>query len=139
MNRTIKDATVKRCFYETHDQLRTHLQDFVDAYNFARRLKTLKGLTPHEFICKAWTSQPHRFTINPPQQMPGLKIYSTRARPRAARTAVRGRTLCINAFDARYAQDRGSRAPRRASDGSRSAGPAAIAASKALQPAGFVK
>src|ERR1700761_3510934 len=44
MNRTIKDATVKRYFYETHDQLRTHLRDFVDAYNFARRLKTLKLL-----------------------------------------------------------------------------------------------
>ena len=46
MNRTIKDATVKRYFYETHDQLRAHLRDFVDAYNFARRLKTLRGLTP---------------------------------------------------------------------------------------------
>ena len=55
MNRTIKDATVKRYFYEFHDQLRAHLQNFVDAYNFARRLKTLRGLTPYEFICKAWT------------------------------------------------------------------------------------
>ena len=52
MNRTIKDATVKRYYYETHDELRTHLADFVTAYNFARRLKTLKGLTPYEFICK---------------------------------------------------------------------------------------
>jgi hypothetical protein len=52
MNRTIKDATVKRYFYETHDQLRAHLRDFVDAYNFARRLKTLKGLTPHESSAK---------------------------------------------------------------------------------------
>jgi hypothetical protein len=26
--------------------LRAHLRDFVDAYNFARRLKTLRGLTP---------------------------------------------------------------------------------------------
>ena len=59
MNRTIKDATVKRYFYETHDQLRAHLQNFADAYNFARRLKTLRGLTPYEFICKAWTSEPH--------------------------------------------------------------------------------
>ena len=58
MNRTIKDATVKRYFYETHDQLRVHLRDFVDAYNFARRLKTLRGLTPYEFVCKAWTSEP---------------------------------------------------------------------------------
>ncbi|BCG76060.1 hypothetical protein MesoLj113a_72180 [Mesorhizobium sp. 113-1-2] len=40
MNRTIKDATVKRFYYESHDQLRTHLADFVAAYNFARRLKT---------------------------------------------------------------------------------------------------
>ena len=73
MNRTIKDATVKRYFYETHDQLRAHLRDFVDAYNFARRLKTLRGLTPYEFVCKAWTSQPQRFTISPLQKMPGLK------------------------------------------------------------------
>ena len=34
MNRTIKDAIVKRYFYETHDQLRTHLRDFVDALNW---------------------------------------------------------------------------------------------------------
>src|SRR6202158_1490772 len=45
MNRTLKEATVKRYYYETHDQLRRHLADFISAYNFARRLKTLKGLT----------------------------------------------------------------------------------------------
>ena len=73
-NWTLKDATVKRYFYETHDQLRTHLTDFVMAYNFARRLKTLKGLTPYEFICKLWTNEPKRFTLNPLQQMPGLNI-----------------------------------------------------------------
>jgi hypothetical protein len=39
MNRTIKDATVKR-HYESHDQLVRHLADFLAAYNFARRLKT---------------------------------------------------------------------------------------------------
>jgi transposase InsO family protein len=74
MNRTIKEATVKRYFYETHDQLRTHMDDFVKAYNFARRLKTLKGLTPYEFICKLWTKEPERFILNPLQQMPGLNI-----------------------------------------------------------------
>ena len=72
MNRTIKDATVRRFYYESHDQLRQHLADFVSAYNFARRLKTLKGLTPYEFICKEWASQPNRFNRNPLQQMPGL-------------------------------------------------------------------
>jgi hypothetical protein len=72
MSRTIKDATVKRYFYDTHVQLRAHLRDFVDAYNFARRLKTLRGFTPYEFVCKVWTSQPQRFTISPLQKMPGL-------------------------------------------------------------------
>ena len=72
MNRTIKNATVKRYHYDSHDELRTHLGNFVDAYNFARRLKTLKGLTPYEYICKCWTSEPKRFKLNPHQQMPGL-------------------------------------------------------------------
>ena len=52
MNRTLKEATVKRYHYETHDQLRSHLADFVTAYNFGRRLKTLKGLSPYEYICR---------------------------------------------------------------------------------------
>ena len=74
MNRTLKEATVRRFHYETHDQLRRHLDDFVQAYNFARRLKSLKGLTPYEFICKTRASEPHRFTANPLHQMPGLNI-----------------------------------------------------------------
>jgi transposase InsO family protein len=72
MNRTIKDATVKRYHYDSHEQLRSHLADFLDAYNFARRLKTLNGLTPYEYICKIWTSEPQRFIVNPIHQMPGL-------------------------------------------------------------------
>src|SRR5215212_4632567 len=72
MNRTIKDATVRRYHYESHDQLRQHLADFVMAYNFGRRLKTLKGLTPYEYICKRWTLEPERFRLNPLHQMPGL-------------------------------------------------------------------
>src|SRR3954449_3902753 len=75
MNRTIKDATVKRYHYDDHNQLRRHLADFIDAYNFGRRLKTLKGLTPFEFISKCWTSDPQRFKLNPLQQMPGLNTY----------------------------------------------------------------
>jgi transposase InsO family protein len=74
MNRTIKDTTVKRFYYETHDQLRSHLGDFVTAYNYARRLKTLRGLTPYEYICKLWTKEPERFTLNPLHEMPGLNI-----------------------------------------------------------------
>ena len=72
MNRTIKDATVKRFHYDDHDQLKRHLADFISAYNFGRRLKTLKGLTPYEFICKCWTSEPERFILDPLHQMPVL-------------------------------------------------------------------
>ena len=70
MNRTIKDATIKRHHYDSHEQLGSHLADFVDAYNFARRLKTLCGLTSYEYICKIWTSEPERFILNPIHQMP---------------------------------------------------------------------
>jgi hypothetical protein len=57
MNRTTKDATVKRYHYNNHEQLKQHLDDFINAYNYGRRLKTLKGLTPYEFICKCWTNE----------------------------------------------------------------------------------
>jgi transposase InsO family protein len=33
MNRTIKEATVQRYHYDSHEQLERHLDDFVSAYN----------------------------------------------------------------------------------------------------------
>jgi transposase InsO family protein len=72
MNRTIKEATVRRYHYARHAELENHLTDFINAYNYGRRLKMLKGLTPYEYICKVWTSQKERFVIDPLQQMPGL-------------------------------------------------------------------
>ena len=74
MNRTIKEATVKRYHYDSHDQFKKHLTNFIKAYNFGKRLKTLKGLTPYEFIVKQWTVAPGKFKLNPTHQMPGLNI-----------------------------------------------------------------
>lgn len=54
MNRTIKQATVKRYHYDDHEQLRGHLASFVIAYNFGRRFKTLKGLTPEWAKSMRW-------------------------------------------------------------------------------------
>ena len=71
MNRTIKDATVKRYHYDSHEQLSVHLQLFGDAYTHARRLKTLRGLTPYEFICQIQTKEPGRFRREPSHHMPG--------------------------------------------------------------------
>ncbi len=72
MNRTIKEATVRRYHDDSHDRLRSHLGDVVTVYNFAKRLKTLKGLTPYEFICKTWTTEPKRFKLDPMHNTPGL-------------------------------------------------------------------
>jgi hypothetical protein len=43
MNRTIKEATVNRYHYETHDQLRQHLADFVTAYCLPSGIVRQKG------------------------------------------------------------------------------------------------
>lgn len=72
MNRTIKEATVKKHHYQSHQQLKNHLYDFINAYNFAKRLKTLKGLTPYEFIIKTWQNEPETFIVNPIHYNMGL-------------------------------------------------------------------
>lgn len=74
MNRTIKDATVRRYHYESHDRLREHLKTFLDAYNFAKRLKALEGLTAFEFISEKWTTEPQRFRLHPDHLIAGLNI-----------------------------------------------------------------
>ncbi len=71
MNRTLKEATVRRYHYDTQAQLAAHMSVFLDAYNFARRLKTLAGLTPYEAICNAWTKDPDRFRLDPTHLMVG--------------------------------------------------------------------
>jgi len=42
------------------------------AYNFAKRFKTLRGLTPYEHICKVWTTQPNWFRLDPLHHIVGL-------------------------------------------------------------------
>ncbi|MDJ0366981.1 IS481 family transposase, partial [Hymenobacter sp. H14-R3] len=53
----------------------THLQTFLAAYNYAKRLKRLKGLTPYEFICAEWRKNPTIFkrdlTLDPLPYPPG--------------------------------------------------------------------
>lgn len=74
MNRTIKNATVRRCHYHNHDQLLTHLADFMAAYSSAHWLERLGGLTSYDHLCKIWTSEPDRFILDPMNQMPGMNI-----------------------------------------------------------------
>ena len=97
MNRTIKDATVKRYHYDSHDQLRTHLQLFVNAYNHARRLKTLRGLTPYEHVLQAWTKEPKRFRLDPSHHIPGPYSHELPGLDGAGHvlSAVQGRGLSV--------------------------------------------
>ena len=72
MNRTIKEATVQRFHDQTTAELNEHRQAFLLAYNHAKRLKTLRGLTPHEFVCTQWQNNPTIFTRDPTHLPLGL-------------------------------------------------------------------
>ena len=72
MNRTIKEATVSTCHYETERELRTHLHAFLRAHNHARKLKALKWKTPAEMIYQTHDKKPELFHSNPHQYNLGL-------------------------------------------------------------------
>ena len=46
MNRTIKDAAVKRFPYDGHEQLRRHLADFIAAYDYGADPRPSRDLRP---------------------------------------------------------------------------------------------
>lgn len=50
------------------------LSQFVQAYNFRRRLKTLRGKTPHDFLCQAWAENPEPFLRDPHHDLLGLEF-----------------------------------------------------------------
>jgi hypothetical protein len=72
MSRILKEARVKKFSDQTHQYLKEHLHAFLMAYNFAERLKTLRGLTPYEYICQCWHKEPERLTTNPYHHTLGL-------------------------------------------------------------------
>jgi hypothetical protein len=79
MNRTIKDATVQRFHDDNHDRLRQHLVDFVSVYEFARRLKTLKKLTPH--ISAMLDIRTRTFRLRPHPSNAGTEHLGERSDP----------------------------------------------------------
>ena len=64
MNRTLKEATVKRYHYEDAEALNTHLMAFLDAYNYGKGLKMLRGLTPYQEILRWKGKEPSIFHHN---------------------------------------------------------------------------
>lgn len=65
INRSIKEATVKSYYYNSHQEVERHLNDFLIAYNFAKRLKAIRGKTPWQFIEAEWQKDPAKFYRNP--------------------------------------------------------------------------
>jgi len=51
---------------------RSGLADALQAYNHAKRLKTLRGLTPHEFVYAQWQKNPAIFAREPAHLTLGL-------------------------------------------------------------------
>ena len=72
MNRPSKEAPVQRFHHQPTNERNEHLPAFLRAYNHAKRWKTLRGPTPHEFVCAQWQTNPAIFTRNPTHLTLGL-------------------------------------------------------------------
>lgn len=93
MNRTIKEATVYRFHYQTTDESNQHLQTILLAYNRAKRLKSLRGLTPHEFVCIQWQTKPTIFTRDPTQLT--LELYNRPVPTRRGKPTRYNASYCL--------------------------------------------
>ena len=71
-NRTIKDATTKTYHYESLKHLEKHLNQFMLAYNFAKKLKSLAFKTPFEFLIQEFKKNSKVFHQNPVHYSRGL-------------------------------------------------------------------
>lgn len=55
---------------KSRDPLRSHLAGFLMAGNVGHWFKTLKGLTPYEYLCQAEAKELDRFNLDPLHQIP---------------------------------------------------------------------
>ena len=56
-NRFIKDNTIKKYKYISKEQLLNHLDNLLIAYNFAKRLKSLKYITPYQKVLEIYNDK----------------------------------------------------------------------------------
>jgi transposase-like protein len=71
-NRTIKEETIRKYHYGNIEQLKKHIYDFVLAYNCAKKLKSLKFITPYEKISLEYQQNSKLFKKNPDHYYVGL-------------------------------------------------------------------
>ena len=75
INRTIKEATIKKYYYDNHKKLQNHLNTFLNAYNYAQPLKVLRGATPYEKVLVYLSTLDDESKINPIYLSPGPNSY----------------------------------------------------------------
>ena len=64
----------EKALFDSEEHLLESVREFVGTYNYHRRLKTLCGCTPQEFICQIWREEPDRFLRHPHHKIAGLEI-----------------------------------------------------------------
>ena len=69
-------AAVRRAMQHSQESLNRlptrYSINLPDGSQLRQGLKTLKGLTPYQFICAAWQKDPDMFTLNPIHYTLGL-------------------------------------------------------------------
>jgi hypothetical protein len=73
----------KHFSHESSRELDDYVSYFLRTFNYKRKLKSLRGLTPHQFICKIWGTHPELFISNPYHPPVGPIRYSKRPSQRA--------------------------------------------------------
>ena len=74
-NGTMKSSTTKKYFYTSMEQLQSHLDMFINAYNYAKRLRSLKYLTPHQKLLEYYKKNVMLFKRDPVKDVLGLDNY----------------------------------------------------------------
>jgi transposase InsO family protein len=71
-NKLIKNATIKKYFYESFSELNQHIQAFLLYYNYQKPNKQLKYTSPYQKILDYYIKEPNLFKENPMDKIVGL-------------------------------------------------------------------
>jgi transposase-like protein len=74
MNKTLKDATIKMFEYQSIEQFKVNIQDFLTYYNRSKKLSALKRLSPFDFLKNYSKIHSHLFHKNIDHLCSGLNI-----------------------------------------------------------------
>ena len=74
MNQILKDATIKMFEYDTVEQFKVNLHDFLNYYNCSKKLKSLNRKSPFTFLQEKYKINPKLFTKNSDYHCVGLNI-----------------------------------------------------------------